>query len=76
MIPYNAIFGRVGATLPNLTTKQERAGLDRHMPIGINGSRDRDLFEQVEKVEVFIEHDGGPENGIGTGLIQLVEGVG
>jgi len=50
VIPDNAIFGWVGATLPNLTAEQERAGLDRHVPIGIDGAGNGDLVEEVEKV--------------------------
>ena len=50
VIPDDAIFGRVGATLPNLTTKQEGAGLHRHMPIGIDGAWNGDLVEEVEEV--------------------------
>ncbi len=50
VIPDDAIFGRVGAALPNLTTKQEGAGLDRHMPVGIDGAGNGDLVEEVEKV--------------------------
>ena len=50
VIPDDAIFGRVGAALPNLTMKQERAGLDRHVPIGIDGAGNSDLVEEVEEV--------------------------
>ncbi|PHX63352.1 MAG: hypothetical protein CK551_06455 [Planctomycetaceae bacterium] len=76
VIPDNAIFGRVGAALPNLTTKQERAGLDRHMPVGIDRAGNGDLVEEVEEVEVLIEHDGGAKNGVGPGLIKFLKGVG
>ena len=58
VIPDDAIFGRVGATFPDLSAKQERAGLDRHMPICIDRAGYRDLVEQVKKVQILIEHDG------------------
>jgi len=76
VIPDNAVFGGVGATFPNLTTKEERAGLDRHVPISINGSRDCDLVEEVKKVQMFIEHDGGAENSVGSRSFKFLEGVG
>ena len=50
VIPDDAIFGRVRATLPNLTAKQERAGLDRHMPIGIDEAGNSDLVEEIEEI--------------------------
>ena len=50
VIPDDAIFCWVGATLPNLTTKQEGAGLDRHMPVGIDGEWNGDLVEEIEEV--------------------------
>ena len=50
VIPDDAIFGRVGATFPNSTMKQEGAGLDRHVPVGIDGAGNSDLVEEVEEV--------------------------
>lgn len=76
MIPDDAKFGRVGAALPNLTTKQERAGLDRHVPVGVDRAGDGNLVKEVEKVEVLIEHDGGAEDGVGPSLIKFLKGVG
>ena len=76
MIADDPIFGRVVATLPNWTTKQERAGLDRHMPIRIDGAGNRDLVEQVKEVELAIQHDGGSEDGVGPSLIKSLKGVG
>ncbi len=75
MIPDDAIFGRVGTALPNLMMKQERAGLDRHMPVGINRTRDGDLVEEVEEVELLIEHDRGAEDSSSTGFFESLDRV-
>jgi hypothetical protein len=76
MITDDPIFGRVGTALPNLTSKQEGAGLDGHMPIRIDGAGNRGLVEEVKKIQLLIQHDGGAEDSIGSGLIKLLEGLG
>ena len=76
VIPDDAILGRVGATFPDLSAKKKRAGLDRHMPIRINRTRNSDLVKQVKKVELAIQHDGGAENGIGSGSLKCLLGEG
>ena len=76
MVSHHAIPGRVGATFPNLTAEEEGAALDGHVPVGIDGPGNGDLVEEVEEIQVLIEHDGGAENGIDPGLCQLFQGVG
>ena len=76
VIPDDAIFGRIGGAFPNLATKQERAGLDRHVPIGIDGAGNGDLVEEVEEVELPIQHNGGAEDGVGFRLIKFLKGLG
>ena len=50
VIPDDPILGWVGTTFPNLTTKQERAGLDRHVPVRIDRAGNGDLVEEVKEV--------------------------
>ena len=76
VIPDYAIFGRVGATFQDLSAKKKRAGLDGHMPVGIDRTWDGDLVKEVEEVEALIEHDGGSKNSIGSSLFQLFQGLG
>jgi hypothetical protein len=76
VIPDDAIFTRVGATSPDLSAKKKRAGLDRHVPIGIDGAGDGNLVEEIKEIQVFIEHDGGAENGVGSSLIKFLKSVG
>ena len=75
MIPHDAVLSGVGAPFPNLTTKQERAGLDRHVPVGIDGAGNGDLVEQVKEVEMLIEHDRGAEDSIGIGFFESLDRV-
>ena len=76
MIAHDAVLSRVGATLPNSSAKQEGAGLNRHMPIRIDGAGNGDLVEQVKEVELAIQHDGGSEDRVGPSLIKFLKGVG
>ena len=75
MVAHHAVLSGVGVTFPDFTEVQKRASLDRHMPIGIDGAGDGNLVEEVEEVEVFIEHDGGAEDSIGTGLFESLDRV-
>ena len=50
VIPDDAIFTRVGATFPGLLAKKKRAGLDRHVPIGIDGAGDGNLVEEIKEI--------------------------
>ena len=76
VITDNPVFSGVGATFPNLTPKQERAGLDRHVPVCIDRAGNGDLVEEVKKVQMLIEHDGGAENSVGSRSLKFPEGVG
>ena len=76
VIPDDAIFCRVGTALPNSSAEQEGAGLHWHVPIRIDGAGNRDLVEQVKKVEMAIQHNGGSEDGIGSRLIKFLKSLG
>jgi len=76
MIADDPVVSRVGAAFPNLTTEQERAGLDRHVPVCIDRAGNGDLVEEVKKVQMLIEHDGGAENSVGSRSLKFPEGVG
>jgi hypothetical protein len=76
MVSDHAVLGRVMASFPDLPAEKKRTGLDRHVPIGVDGTGNSDLVEKVKEFQVFVEHDGGTENGIGPGLFQFLQGVG
>jgi len=76
MVAHHAILCGVGAALPDLAPKEEGTTLDGHMPIRVDGAGYGDLVEEVEEVQLAIQHDGGAEDGIGPGLLQLGQGVG
>ena len=76
MIAHDAILSGVGATLPNSSAEQEGAGLHWHVPIRIDGTGNGYLIEQVKKVELAIQHSGGPEDRVGPSLIKFLKGVG
>jgi len=76
VIADDPVFTGIGATFPNLTTEQELAGLDGHVPIGIDRSRNGDLVEEVKKVQMLIEHDGWAEDGISSGSLKFLKSVG
>jgi len=48
---------------------EKGAGLDGHLIISVDRAGDGDLVEEVEKVQVLIEHDGGTEDSVGIGLV-------
>ena len=76
MVAHHPVLGWVGATLPDFPPEKKGTGLNRHMPIRVDGAGNGDLVEEVEKVQLAIQHDGGAEDGVGPGLIQFFKGVG
>ena len=75
MVAHHAVLSGVRVTFPDFTAVQKRASLDRHMPIGIDGAGNGDLVEEVEEVELLIEHDRGAEDSISTGFFESLDRV-
>ena len=76
MIAGHPEFRRKRFPFPYMAVVEKGAGLDGHLVIGVDRAGDGDLVEEVEKVQVLIEHDGGAEDSVGLGLVEFLQGVG
>ena len=76
MVSRHPELGRERLSFPDVPAIEKRAGLYRHLVLRIHGPGDDDLVEQIEEIQLFIEHDGGTKDRVGPGLFQFLEGVG